>query len=718
MSLALPRDGDGGVEERQAPSGPGYLKRFDQLDWQAEARRRPNRQAMSMTRIIIVGGGFAGVKCARTLRKRLSANPCEIVLFSLENNMVFYPLLAEVVGAAINPGAVTVPLRQMLPGVRCRTEEVRQINLATSEVEYEGYDGRLCRMAFDHAVLACGTAVNLSMVPGMADHAFPMKSVGDAMALRFHVTEQLEKADVCDDPERRRWYLSFVVVGGGFTGVEVAGEINDLIRASMRFYGNFTTDEVTVTLVHSRDQVLPEVGPTLREFARAKMEQAGIHMMLNARAVSATAEGVEMDDGRMLRGATVVCTIGTTAPLLVHRLDVPKKGGRLLTESDMRVRGTSNLWAVGDCAFVVNAYDGQISPTTGQFAERQGRRAAENIVRILQGRSTRPFSYRTLGQFCGIGERNAVAEILGVRLSGFPAWWLWRTVYLLKSHSWSRRVKIALDWTWELFFPRDLTHPKINQTERIARAHYRPGDFIFVEGEPAMSFYAIKQGEVEVLRRDPMGQQHLVAVFGPGEFFGEIALLDGTVRIGSVRARTAVEVLVMGKEVFSTISGALTPFRNLVAQALRWRRPRLDLRLSHAWTALQRQPLSAFMEAAPNHHLSLENTFEDTVRMFDRLAVEYLSVLDEKGRLEGLVTRSELFEVFAQGKKPSTKVPDFMHADPITVTPDDTSLMAGELMIKHDIDWLPVVESKEDPRLLGIVRSEKMLCWLVSHELD
>lgn len=666
---------------------------------------------MGMTRIIIVGGGFAGVECARTLRKRLPANTCEIVLFSRENNMVFYPLLAEVAGAAINPGAVTVPLRQMLPGVRCRTEEVRQIDLAASEVEYERYDGRPRRMAFDHAVLACGTAVNLSLVPGMANHAFPLKSVGDAMALRFHVMEQLEKAEVCDDPERRRWYLSFVVVGGGFTGVEAAGEINDLIRASTRFYGNFSIRDVTVTLVHSRDQILPEVSVTLREFARTKMEQAGIRMVLNARAVSA--EGVELHDGRVLRGATVVCTIGTTAPLLVDRIDVSKERGRLLTEPDMQVRGTSNLWAIGDCARIMNAYDGQASPTTGQFAERQGRQAAENIIRALQSEPTRPFFFKPLGQLCGIGGRSAVAEILGIRLSGFPAWWLWRTVYLLKSPSWSRRIKVAFDWTWELFFPRDLAHLRISQTERIARAHYRPGDFIFVEGEPAMNFYAIEQGEVEALRRDATGQQRLMAVLRPGEYFGEIALLDGTVRIASVRARTEVEVLVMSKEVFSQVSGALAPFRNLVTQALRWRRPRLNRQLSHAWAALERRPLSAFMEVAPDRHLSPEDTFEDTLRMFDRLAVEYLTVLDEKGHLKGIVTRNELFEAFAQGKKPSIKVREFMRADPVAVTSDDTSLMAGDLMNRYDIDWLPVIENKENQRLIGIVRSEKILCWLM-----
>jgi len=666
------------------------------------------------SRIIIIGGGFAGVKCARTLRRKLPRESCEIVLFSQENSMVFYPLLAEVAGASINAGAVTVPLRQMLPGVRCRTEEVKQVNPAASEVEYEGYDGRVHRMPFDHAVLACGAAVNLTLVPGMADHAFPLKSVGDAIALRFHVTEQLEKAEVCDDPERRRWYLSFIIVGGGFSGVEVAGEINDLVRASLRFYGNFKAQETSVTLVHARDQILPEVSPTLREFARMKMEQAGIRMVLNARATMATAKGVELQDGLMIPGATVVCTIGTTMPQLVQRLDGPKEGGRPLTDPDLRVRGMANVWAIGDCACIVNGYDNHPSPTTGQFAERQGWQVAENIIRVLQGKSTKPFFFKPLGQLCNIGGRKAVAEILGVRLSGFPAWWLWRTVYLLKSPSWSRRIAVAISWIWELLFPRDLSYIRANQTERIGRAHYPPGEYIFVEGEAAMDFYVVERGEVEVIRRDPGGEpNHVMAVLGPGDFFGEMALIDNRSRAASVRARTAVEVLVVGKEVFSQISGALAPFRNLVAQALRWRRPGLNLRLGQARAFLEHRPLSMFMEMVPVHRLSPEDTFEDAARMFDQHHGEFLCVLEQNGRLQGVVTRNELYEAFAQGKSAATKVRDFMRTDPVVVTPNDTSLMGGDVMAKHDIDWLPVVESKEDRRLIGIVRSEKMLRWLV-----
>lgn len=670
---------------------------------------------MGLKRIIIIGGGFAGVRCARTLRKRLTPEACEIVLFDRENSMVYYPLLAEVAGATIGPDSVSTPLRQLLPNVRCRNEEVRKIDHAASEVEYEGYDGRLRRMGFDHAVIACGSSVNLNLVPGMSDHAFPLKSVGDAMALRFHVMEQLEKAEVCDDPERRRWYLSFVIVGGGFSGVEVAGEINDLLRASIRFYSAFTARDVTVTVVHSRDQILPEVSPTLREFARKEMEQAGIHMLLNTRVVLATAEGVGLADGRMIKGATIVCTIGTTAVQLVQWLDTPKEKDRLVTDPDMRLKGVSNVWAVGDCAVIVNAHDRHTAPTTGQFAERQGRQVAENILRVLEGRPTKPFFYKSLGILCGIGEQNAVAEILGVRLSGFLAWWLWRTVYLLKSPSWSRRVKLAFDWTWELLFPRDLGHARTNQTERVTRAHYRPGDDIFLEGSPGTHFYVIDHGEVEVLHRDDQGETNqIVDVLGPGEFFGEMALLDNQPRGVTARARTEVDVLVMGKDVFSRISGSLAPFRLLLAQGVRWKHAKLNPRIHQAWEAIQQHPLSMFIEAVPTHRLAPHDTYEDAVGVFDQYAVEYVCVLDQHERLQGVVTRSELFGAFEQGQGPATTVEDFMLNNPMMVTPDQSPMTVAELMHKHDVDWLPVVENWDSRRVIGVIRSERMLRHLVA----
>lgn len=527
---------------------------------------------MATRRIVIVGGGFAGVECARRLRRALARNEWEIVLFNRENHMVFHPLLAEVAGASINPDAVAAPLRQMLPGVKHRTEEVERVFLGASEVEYAGDDGKLRRMGYDHIVLAVGSVVNLGMVPGMADHAFPLKTIGDAMALRAHVMHKLEQAEVCEDAERRKWYLSFVIVGGGFSGVETAGELNDLARESCRFFQNFCGDDVSVTLVHSREQILPEVTPTLREFARAKMERAGIRMALNARVALATSEGVGLKDGTMIRGATVVCTIGTTMPPVVERLDAPKEGGRLLTEPDMRLQGRQNAWATGDCARVMNAYDNQPSPTTAQFAVRQGKQVARNIVRAVRGEGTEPFRFKPLGQLCAIGGRRAVAELFGMKLSGFFAWFLWRTVYLMKMPSVARKIKVGLDWAWDLFFARDLAYVKTGTSERVSNAYYRPGDYVFHAGDPAGNFYVIEKGEVEILKA-PGGDapEEVVAVLGPGDFFGEMALMDHRPRSASVRARTAIEVVILGRDVFTQISGALKPLREIVVEAARRR---------------------------------------------------------------------------------------------------------------------------------------------------
>src|SRR5262245_44266390 len=237
-----------------------------------------------MPRVVIIGGGFGGVKCAKALRKQLSPAECEIVVFTRENHMVFHPLLAEVAGASIEPDAVAAPLRQFLRDVQCRTESVTGIDLAGRRIDFEAIDGRRGSLAYDHVVIACGRSVNLGSVPGMADHAFALKTVGDAMAIRAHVIQQLELAECSDRPDVRRRALSLIVVGGGYSGVEVAGEINDLVRSSRRFYSRIAEGDVSVTLVHSGKQILPEIGEDLREFALKKMEKAGVTVLLNSRA--------------------------------------------------------------------------------------------------------------------------------------------------------------------------------------------------------------------------------------------------------------------------------------------------------------------------------------------------------------------------------------------------------------------------------------------------
>lgn len=659
------------------------------------------------TRVIVLGGGFGGVKCARTLRKLVPPSRLEIVVFNQENHMVFHPLLAEVAGGSINAEAVAAPLRQLLPGVRCRTESVETVDTDRQVVQFRAFDGQPRELSYDYLVLALGSVVNLGLVPGMADHSFPLKTVGDAVQLRAHVMARLEQAEVCDDPEVRRWLLSFVVVGGGYSGVEVAGEINDLARGSRRYFANIGPDDITVTIIHSREQILPEITASLREFAREKMEGAGIRVRLSARVAAATADGVVLKEGGTVRGGTVVCTVGNATSPVIERLAAQKERGRLLTDADLRLVGKERVFAVGDCAIIQNAHDGEPAPPTGQFAEREGRQAAENIVRLLRSEPTRPFSFRPLGQLCSIGHRSAVAELMGMRWSGFAAWFLWRGVYLFKLPSWSRRIKVGFDWAWELVFHRDLTHLRSDPTQRVSRAYLQPGDWVFREGDHATTFYAIESGEVEVVKEGPEGPQ-VIAVLGPGDFFGEMALVMDSPRTASVRARTEVEVVILGTQVFDQISGSLSLWRDLIQNAMRERNRAAWQNSPEARLRLDRTQVAEIMAPPPATLLTTEQTVDDALQQFDRQADECF-VVDADDRVCGRVTPTEIFRAIEQGADRSTRLADLGLEAPLSVSPEDSALLAASAMRTHGTRLLPVTARADSRKLCGVLSTRDLL---------
>jgi NADH dehydrogenase len=668
---------------------------------------------VNRARIVIVGGGFGGVQCARTLSRELSADAAEIILFNAENHLVFSPLLAEVVGSSIEPLDVVVPLRQFLPRVYCRTEQVLNIDLAARQVEFESEDGHESLLTFDHLVLACGNVTNLNVVPGMADHAFPLKSVGDAAALRSHIMEQMEMAEVAANADRRRWHLTFIIVGGGFSGAEAAGEINDLVCGSARWFRNFRAPDVTVVLIHSRDQILPEISPELREFARRKMEAAGVKIMLNARVTVATAEGVGLKDCAFIKGGTIVCTVGSSTTPLVDRLAAPKDKGRLVTEADMRLRGASNVWAIGDCALTVNAYDHQPSPTTGQFAERQGRQCAQNIIRVLRGEPTRPFCFKQLGELCSIGGHSAVADLFGFHLSGFIAWFIWRGVYLFKLPTLARRFQVGFDWAWLLLFPRDLAHIRTRPTERVSHAFYRASDIIIAQGEPPLNFYAIEQGEVEIVRatpHDPQGQ--VVSVLGPGSFFGEKALLSDEPRIASVRARTDVKVLVIGRNVLTQISGALAPLRDALAQTLNRRSANLWTQQPQIQALLESTPIRQLMEPIPQPILKPTTSFREVGQAFVQHGHEFFYVSSDGQNLDGVVTITDLIRGRSAGNTADTPLSEFMTSNPVALAADDTCAVAADAMREYRLKSLPIVERKDNRKLVGCLRVRRLMAYL------
>lgn len=671
-------------------------------------------------RVIVVGGGFGGVKCARTLRKSLPKDDFQIVVFNRENHMVFHPLLAEVVSASVQPKDVGAPLRQLLKDVQCRTEDVTNIDFDANQVFFESDDGQIRSMDYDYLFLTCGNTVNLSLVPGMDEHAFPLKTIGDALTLQAHIMEQLEKAEVCESLERRRRYLSFVIVGGGFSGVEVAGEINDLVRSSLKFFSNIKEEDVRVTIVHSRDELLPEVSPTLRQFTRKKMEQAGVTVMLESKASLATPEGLRLGDGTFLHAATVVCTIGTTIQPLIQRLDAKKIGGRLVTDPDMRIAGRSNAFAFGDCAAVTNSLDGKLSPPVAQFAERQGVQAALNGIACINGRPTKPFAYQMQGQLCSIGGHSAVAELMGVRVSGFAAWFLWRGIYLMKLPSLPQKIKVGLEWGCDLLFPRTLAHLRADRTKRIGRAYYASGDFVFKRGDSATEFYVIEKGEVEVLRHKDETCTDCIAVIGSGDFFGESSLLDCTNRNHSVRARTELVCTVLGRNVFTQISSALKPVKDAVASAAR-RRVSMWQNIPDVRELLESLDIRSVIEPLPMECVGLSSSVEHVIERMNETGADLCCILDDQQQLAGVITRSDLLRALeiAALADPDVDVPviDIMVREPVAISVAEPLSIALSAMRDHGLKQIPVLEGHKQKTPIGCIRVEKIVALVLKETL-
>ena len=418
-------------------------------------------------RIVVIGGGFAGTALARALDGKLPPG-WRLTLVSQENFITYHPLLAEVVGASLLPGHVVAPHRQMVKDADVCMALVSGIDTVNRRVQYLGEGSG--ELPYDELVVALGTNANLGLVRGMADYALPLKTLGDALFLRNRVVSRLEAASLQGDRDERRWLCTFIVSGGGYSGVEVAGEIEDFVHASLRYYQMISPDDVRVVLLHGTERLLPEISPSLGEFARDRMRKNGLDIRLKSRVVGIDDRGVQLDSGEHLSGGTVVCTIGTTPNPIVLESGLPTSRGRIVVDADMSVAGYPGVWAIGDCAAVPNAEDGKVSPPTAQFADRQAKQLAENILARIAGQSTTAFRYKPVGQLCSIGHNKAVVELFGLKLSGFVAWLLWRGVYLLKIPTFSRKVRLYLEWNWAMFFPPDIVHFNYRRSPKPVKA--------------------------------------------------------------------------------------------------------------------------------------------------------------------------------------------------------------------------------------------------------
>jgi len=445
-------------------------------------------------RIVVLGGGFAGVSATQELVKRLrrsrrlagdrrTTDPTravEVVLLNRDNYFVFQPLLADIISGTIETTHVVVPLRRMLSGASVEVGHIEEIDTARQVVRLRRrLSGDVAAISYDALIVTMGSLTDFRAVPGMTEHAVGVRTLGDAFYLRNRALDMLEEARIEQDPRRRERLLTFVVVGGGSTGVEVAAELHDLLQLAAKSFHDVRLAP-RVVLVHSRALLLSELGERLGRYATRKLAAEGVSLRLGRRLTRVERDRVELDDGSVIETATVVSTVGNAPNPTLRGLPTQyDRRGWLAPDSTFALPGVASVWALGDCVSIINPDTGTPLPATAQHAIREGPHAARNVLAALDGEPQQPFHYSQLGMLVSLGRYKAVGDVLGIKVSGLLAWFLWRSYYLLRLPTFDRRVRVAIDWTLELLLKRDIVEISVRRTR--SRPGETPGE---IAGEP------------------------------------------------------------------------------------------------------------------------------------------------------------------------------------------------------------------------------------------
>jgi len=424
-------------------------------------------------RILILGGGFGGVYAALRLEKLLAAKlakrEAEITLVSRDNFFLFTPMLHEVAASDLEITNIVNPLRKLLQRTQVVVGQATRIDLRNQSVSIErGHKNQANELDYDHLVLALGSHTNYFNLPGLKEFSLAMKTLPDAVQLRAQIIQHLEDANSECILNDRRSLLTFVVAGGGFAGVETVAAINDFVREALKFYPNLKEEMLRVVLVHPGVVILPELGEELGRYAQTVLAGQGVEILLNTRVTGMSEKQVSLGGAEPLPASTLVWTAGTIPNLLLSDLPCAKERNRIVVNQFLHVPDWPCVWAVGDCAHVPDTgHPGKSHPPTAQHAIREGMLVAENITAALAGRPLKAFSFKSIGLLASIGRRTGVARILGFNLSGFFAWWLWRTIYLSKLPGLDKKVRVAFEWTLDLVFHKDVCTVNDEQRRRL-----------------------------------------------------------------------------------------------------------------------------------------------------------------------------------------------------------------------------------------------------------
>jgi NADH dehydrogenase len=522
------------------------------------------------TRVVVVGGGHAGFHAARRmLELRKPSDNLEIIVASSETSEVYHGMMPQIVGGRVQARNLLVPLRNYLPGVAFYHYEVERIDLKNRKVYLDPVAERAkIEISYDYLVITLGSVSDLSRFPGLLEHGLQTKTIGDVYYLHDHLLEMLERASVEEDATERQRLLTFVVAGAGYAGVEIGAEANNLLHSALRFYPNVRSEELQVSIVSNTDRILPAMTEKLARKASAHLEKKGVRLRMNTTLVSASAGEVMLSTGERLQTRTIIVTAGIAAHPVVHSLEVEKERGRMKTDEFCRVPGLDHVYAAGDNASIPHHKTGEPCPATFLYAITQGARVGENIMAELRGKPLRRYTFHNFSEVAQLGNTFGLLQLGGMSFSGLVTSILVRIVFFFSVPSWRCRLGLMADWTSAAVLPPDVTQMKIARTDMIVPLRFSAGQEIIRQGEPGSRFYMISSGRVEVVRRTGANEQ-VLATLGPGQYFGEIALMQASERTATVRAVEDTVVLSIARKDFTALVQNLPLLQKAISQTSR-----------------------------------------------------------------------------------------------------------------------------------------------------
>jgi NADH:quinone reductase (non-electrogenic) len=414
-------------------------------------------------RVLILGGGYVGLYTALRLKKKLHPGEAHVTIVDPRSYMTYQPFLPEAAAGSLEPRHVVVSLRRELRGLDVVNGRVTDIRHRDRAVMVQPEEGEPFQLRYDQLVVALGSVARTLPIPGLKDFGIGFKQVEEAIALRNHVLDRLDVAASVDDTELRAAALTFVFVGGGYAGIEALGELQDMAHDAVSFHDGLAYGDLRFVLVEASDHILPEVGADMGRYTVRQLRSRGIDVKLNTRLESCVEGNVVLSDGTRMRADTLVWTAGVKANPVLTNSDLPLDNrGRLRCRADLRVEGPDGIvdgvWGAGDCAAVpdLTGGPGAFCSPSAQHAVRQARLLGDNLVAVLRGQQPAQYRHRHVGSVASLGLHKGVAQVYGIKVRGFPAWFMHRTYHMSRMPTLNRKVRIVLDWTLALFFRREL----------------------------------------------------------------------------------------------------------------------------------------------------------------------------------------------------------------------------------------------------------------------